>query len=141
MIGKSEVMELLLNACPSYKDRWKEYFNFNYGNGEEQLLYVDLGDFAGHLVDLYKKNELNEFNQVFDVVELLHIDGDDFVKEAVTIGLLEGMQNIASNSGVNPDEFVRFLKPTSAKWWNNLNDFWSGKTEYVGGLYKKQDRK
>ncbi len=104
---------------------------------KEQLLYVDLGDFACHLVDLYKRNELNEFNQVFDVVELLHIDGDDFVKEAVTIGLLEGIQNIASNSGVNPEEFVGFLKPISANWWNNLNDFWSGKTEYVGGPYKK----
>lgn len=137
MIQKSEVMELLLNACPSYIKRWKEHSNFYYCNGEEQLLYIDLGDFSGHLVDLYTNNELNEFNQVFDIVELLLIDGDDFVKEAAIIGFLEGIQNIASNSGVKPTEFMRFLKPTSAKWWNNLNDFWSGKTECVGGPYKK----
>jgi hypothetical protein len=137
MIEKSEVIELLLNACPSYINRWKEHFDSYYSNGEEQLLYIDLGDFAGHLVDLYKRNELKEFDQVFDVVELLHIDGDDFVKEAATIGLLEGIQNIASDSGVNPAEFTEFLKPTSVKWWNNLNDFWSGNTEYVGGPYKK----
>lgn len=133
MIEKSEVMGLLLNVCPSYKDRWKDHYNFYYGNGEEQLLYIDLGNFAEHLVYLYKRNELNEFNQVFNVIELLHIDGDDYVKEAATIGLLEGIQNVASNSNINPEEFTEFLKPISAKWWNNLNDFWSGKTEYVGG--------
>lgn len=41
------------------------------------------------------------------------------------------------DSGVNPEEFVGFLKSTYIKWWNNLNNFWSGKTEYVGVPYKK----
>jgi hypothetical protein len=137
MIKKSEVMELLLNACPSYKDRWQDYFQFNYSNGEEQLLYIDLGDFAEHLVDLYRKYEIHEFVQVFDVIEQLHIDGDEYVKEAATIGLLEGIQNIASNSNINLEGFRMGLKPISKKWWDNLNDFWSGKTEYVGGPYKE----
>ena len=136
MIEKSEVMALLLNACPSYKYRWKEHYDYNYGNGEEQLIYIDLGDFAEHLVDLYKKGEINEFDQVFDIIELLNVDGDDYVKEAATIGLLEGIQNITSFSDVQSEEFIRFLKPVSAKWWNNLNDFWLGKTKYVGGPYK-----
>lgn len=126
MIEKSEVMELLLNACPSYKNRWKEHFNFYYANGEEQLLYIDLGDFAEHLIYLYKRNELNEFNQVFNVIEILHINGDDYIKEAVTVGLLEDIQNVASNSDIKQEEFIRFLKPISAKYWNDLNDFWSG---------------
>lgn len=133
MIDKTEVMKLLLSACPSYKDRWIDHLKYFYGDGSEQLLYVDLGDFADHLVELYKSDKIEEFHKVFDVIELLHIEGDDYVKEAATIGLLEGIQNISSNSNVKQEEFLVFLKPVSEKWWRSLNNFWSGKTKYVGG--------
>jgi hypothetical protein len=26
-----------------------------------------------------------------------------------------------------------YLRPESLKWWDNLDDFWSGETGYVGG--------
>ena len=117
-------MDLLLDACPSFAKRWEEHRAFMK---DDELLYVDLGEFACHLVELQKANRLEEFGAVFEVVERLHVEGDHYVKEAATIGLLEGIQNVAGNRGVEPEEFCRYLKPVSDKWWRQLNDFWDAK--------------
>jgi hypothetical protein len=47
--------------------------------------------------------------------------------------LLEAIQNVTLNSDLNPNVFSKYLKPESHKWWDNLNDFWDGKTPFVGG--------
>ena len=122
-------MPLLLEACPSFTDKWKEHRAYWR---EEESLYLGLGEFARHLVELHSGGQINEFPAVFDVVERLHLEGDDFVKEAATIGLLEGIQNLAGGQGIDPEGFVRYLRPLSAKWWGELNDFWGGKIPYVG---------
>ncbi len=129
MITKEQVMPLLLEACPSFTEKWEEHRAFY---DDEDLLYVDLGEFAHHLVELHKTNQTREFPAVFEVIERLHLEGDDFVKEAATIGMLEGIQNVAGNSGLNPEEFSQYLKAESAKWWRQLNDFWDGKIPNVG---------
>ncbi|WP_429842785.1 DUF7674 family protein [Brevibacillus sp. FIR094] len=131
MIQKHEVMDLFLSACPSYEERWVRYISELYEDGEEHLLYVDLGDFAHHVVDLYQLSYLEEFSNLFEVVEHLHINGDSYVKEAATIGFLEALQNVSSNSNLDPILFVRFLKPVSLNWWDALNRFWSGRSNIV----------
>ena len=129
MITKEQVMPLLVAACPSFSKKWDEHRAYYEGL---ELLYVDLGEFAGHLVELQKANRTEEFRAIFDIIERLHLEGDHYVKEAATIGLLEGIQNIAGNTGVEPEQFVQYLKPESAKWWRQLNDFWDAKIPYVG---------
>jgi len=129
MITKEQVVPLLLEACPSFTEKWEEYSAF-YGN--EYLLYIDFGECAHHLVELHKANRTDEFPAVFEVIERLHLEGDAYVKEAATIGMLEGIQNVAGNNGINPEEFCRYLKPESAKWWRQLNEFWEGKIPFVG---------
>ena len=124
-------MPLLLAACPSFSKRWEEQLLL-YQEEDEQLLYLDLAEFAHHLVELHKAHRVEEFPAVFQAVESLHLEGDDFVKEAVTIGLLEGIQNVAGNMGVNPEEFLQYLKAESLRWWRQLNDFWNAKIPYVG---------
>jgi hypothetical protein len=137
VITREQVMLLLLAACPSFRRRWESYVAD--GAYEEGLLYVDLGIFADHLVDLLKRGETSEFEAVFEVVERLHVEGHPDVKEAATIGLLEGLQNVAGHSGLDPQQFVRWLEPESARWWAELNDFWDGKSSWVGaGLERKR---
>ena len=122
-------MPFLLEACPSFAEKWEEHRTFYV---DEDLLYVDLGEFAHHLVELHKTNQTGEFPAVFDVIEGLHLEGDDYVKEAATIGMLEGIQNVAGNLGVDPEVFAPYLKSESAKHWRQLNDFWDGKIPNVG---------
>jgi len=126
MIAKSEVMNLLVESCPSYKNRWIEYCKLNYSKGDEQLLYIDLGDFAYHVFDLYMNKESDELQQVFDVIEQLLIYGDEYVVEAVAIGLLEDIQNIALSHNTNLEVFVQYLKPKTLNWWVKLFNFWNG---------------
>lgn len=129
MITKEQVMPLLLDACPSFTDKWREHQAYWE---DENLLYVGLGEFARHIIELHKSNQIGEFSAIFEVIEKLHLEGDDYVKNALTIGLLEGIQNNAEHSELSPKEFVQYLQPESAKWWQQLNCFWGGKTPYVG---------
>jgi len=124
MITKEQVMPLLLDACPSFSKRWEEHRAFYE---DEELLYIDLGEFAHHLVELQKGHRTEEFPAVFRIIERLHLEGDPYVKEAATIGLLEGLQNVSGNHGLEPEDFVRYLGPASAKRWRKLNDFWDAK--------------
>jgi hypothetical protein len=77
MITKEQVMPLLLNACPSFSKRWEEHRAFYE---DEKLLYVDLGEFAHHLVELLKANRTEEFPAVFEIIERMHLEGDHYVK-------------------------------------------------------------
>ena len=122
-------MPLFLKACPSFAPDWEQY---RAANPDEGLLYIDVSELAHHMVALIKSNQTSEFSAVFDVIERLHIEGDDYVKEAATIGVLESLQNIASNNGVDPEAFVPWLGLESRRWWRQLNDFWQAKIPYVG---------
>jgi len=130
VIAKGEVMQLLLAACPSFREAWTAYVTSP--DYEEGLLYIDLGEYADHLVELASSGRTADFPAVFDVVERLHLEGDAYVREAATIGLCEGIQNVASNTGVDAALFVPYLKPETARWWAELNAFWDGKSPYVG---------
>lgn len=137
MITQKEVIPLLIVACETYSLRWNEYFKDSYSDGEEQLLYLDLADFARHVIELFKENNTNSFDPIFKVVEDMHITGEQYVKEAITIGFLEALQNNAEHSGINPHEFEPYLGLETKKWWNQLNDFWSGKIKYVGETFEE----
>lgn len=115
-------MPLLIEACPSYRPDLPD----------EDLLYTALGHFADHLLHLHKQQHTDAFPAVARVIERLHVEGDHYVREAATIGLLEGIQNGWANEGTDPELFVQHLLPVSAKWWQSLNDFWSGRSKFVG---------
>ena len=128
MITKDGVMPLLLQACPSFQSGRQRYAKTE----GQDLLYVSLGNFADHLLELHQKNHTDEFPAVADAIERLHVEGDHYVIEAATIGLLEGIQNVWANKRVDPELFYPLLRPQSAKWWQSLNDFWQGKIGFVG---------
>jgi hypothetical protein len=129
VITKAQIMPLLLEAGPSFAPEWEKYCE---DWGEEYLLYPSLGEFAHHLVNLMREGRTEEFPAVFDVCERLHLEGDPDVQIAATIGMLESIQIVAGNSGVDPEVFRGYLRPESLKWWQALNDFWSGK---IDGVY------
>jgi hypothetical protein len=116
------MMAILTDACPSYR----------LPGDDRDLLYVLLGDFARHLLELQQKNRTEEFPAIASAIERFHTEGDSFVREAATIGLLEGVQNVWGNNDTDPNLFGRHLLPASAKAWQNLNDFWNGKRKSLG---------
>jgi hypothetical protein len=122
------MIPLLLEACPSFQGNWEAHLK----EYDEPLVYIALGDFARHLLDLHQRGQSQVFPAVGRVIERLHLEGDAWVREAASIGLLEGIQNVWSHTDVDPELFVPYLLPESSRWWQSLNDFWSGKSKYVG---------
>lgn len=123
-------MPLLLSACPSFRPVWDSIKEENVDpeRAGGRLTYLDAGDFVRHLVQLRLAGATDEFPAVFETIELLHTNGDPFVRNLATIGYLEGfMMQTVTNAGLDPEtDFRPYLRPVSAAWWERLNQFWEG---------------
>jgi hypothetical protein len=128
VMTQDQIIPLLIESCPSFRALGDEH---RQEHGEE-ILYVLLGSFARHLLQLHRQDQTEVFSAVAEAIERMHIEGDSYVREAATIGLLEGIQNVWSNEGVDPELFARDLLPESARWWQSLQAFWSGRSRFVG---------
>lgn len=125
MIERDGVMQLLLASSPSFTDEWDP--DENVIDGERQL-YLDAADYVRHVLRRVHQEASSELEPIFDAIERLHVEGDDYVRELATVGILEGFQSAnADTAGVNPDLEVRpLLRPVSLAWWQRLDRFWAG---------------
>jgi hypothetical protein len=129
MVKRSDMIPVLLQACPSFEAHWVEYCADS--QFDPALGYLHLAEFARHLLSLWQAGQLAELAHAFGAIERLHVGGDEYVREAATIGLLETLQNNAEHSDIDPEVFRRFLGPESARWWDALNRFWAGASPRV----------
>ena len=87
--------------------------------------YLALSDLARHLITMLERNETEGLRAVFRVVEDWHLEGEHYVKEAATVGLLEDLQNTNLHEGNTcPEYFIEFLLPETRFWWFKVVDFW-----------------
>ena len=124
MIDRTQMVPLLVEVCPSFTKSWEEFLN-EWANEPEIPYYGALADFARHMCSLLSAGDEQTLKRIFAVIERLHIEGDHYVKEAVSVGLLEDMQNCNLHlENTDPEQFVRFLLPESARWRQKIEDFW-----------------
>jgi hypothetical protein len=131
LIVASEVMPLLLEACPSFAEQWvNEVLEENVDEETEggRLFYVDAGAFIHHLVSLKVDGQVAEFPAVFDVFERLVVEGNTYVQNLGQIGYLEGLQmRTVTDAGLSPErDFRPYLRPASERVWEALNRAWGG---------------
>jgi hypothetical protein len=123
----------LLAADPTFRRRWEE-FQAEWPNEAEPPLYLALGSLAEHLLERLGRGDTEGFDRVFDVVERWHTQGDAYVSEAASVGLLESLQNqlggnesqFRRRDGITANDVVPWLRPKSRRWWDKLNRFWDG---------------
>ncbi len=125
VIQEHDVIPLFLAACPSFRSVWEDHCA--YWGDEVAGGYLGTGALAHHLIDLARLDHTGCFPRVFDLVEYLLIAGTDEVQTLATLGVLEGLQNVASNSGVDPETFFPWLGPRSRTAWTQLNEDWGVK--------------
>lgn len=118
MIEKDEMLELAVKACPSFKPAWEE-FQDNWKDEKDLPLYLALGYLSRHISLLIETAQDSELKELFEVVERWHLEGSAYVKEAATIGLLEGLQGESNAASIE-----LYLLPESKKWWDKVNEFW-----------------
>lgn len=122
MINRKEMLPLLVQVCPSFKadyeafvEEWKEDFlGLPY--------YVALADFARHLIEKLESGDMDGLPAIFALIERFHLEGDSYVKEAATVGLLEALQNEDLYTDAKPSQFEPFLLPESKRWWLKVSE-------------------
>jgi hypothetical protein len=125
VIAKDDMMGVLLAACPSFAPQWQAFQDEWRDEAHDLPLYLVLADFARHLIGMVERGETSALPAVFTAVEHLHVEGEHYVREAATIGLLEGLQNLNLHKcGTEPEQFRPYLGPVSERWWDKLYGFW-----------------
>lgn len=116
----------VLEIAPDFQPIWKEFKEeWSDQKPSELPLYLALGDLANYIsTKIAEADETDELYALFSVVERWHIEGDDYVKEAATIGLLEGLQNFTMNNRKARKEVENRLLPESKRWWDKVEEFW-----------------
>ena len=114
---ESDVIPLLLAACPSFKPYWDEYISDEIYIPNQ--VYVELHHFAHHLFRLLQAGIVEDLETVFASVERLLDDGDKEVRDAVRIGLLEALYFEAEDAGIPPREWRKFFGPKAQLCWQN----------------------
>jgi hypothetical protein len=125
MIAKDDMMGALLDACPSFAPQW-EAFQHEWREEADNLpLYLVLAELARHLIGMLERCDTAGLPAVFAAVERLHVEGEHYVREAATVGLLEALQNLNLHKNTTePEQFRPYLGPESARWWDKLDRFW-----------------
>jgi len=124
VIKKDQMFSPLLDACPSFRPVWEKFIGEWKEEKEGLPIYLALSEVAQHLILLLQRGKTESFPRIFQIVEQWHTEGDSYVKEAATVGLLEDLQNSNLHENTEPEQFRRFLGPESEKWWDKLNEFW-----------------
>ena len=131
-IDRDAALALLTSPFPDLKEQWERHKSSEYTDYQsERLDYVDIGVINRYIVDKFKVHQPKEFDDFFNRVEIILNQGDDYTKELMIIGLLEGIQNVSGWEDANYHDFEKWLKPETKKAWNELTRFWIDVEEWT----------
>lgn len=129
MINRNEMMGPLLTVCPRVKPLWSAFLEDWRDDGVDLPLYLFFGDIARLVSSLYQEGCENELRDIFSVIERWCTEGDDYVRDATRVGILEDLQNTNLMGPVPPKALIRFLGPQSSMDWHALEQFWDNVSE------------
>lgn len=133
-----DFMPAFLVACPSIEPAWLEHLAF-WGDVQQRGVFNDAAVVAHHLVYSVERGELSEFPAVFALLERCLVEGDENVREFATLGVIEGIQNIASHRSFGPMVFYDWLGTKSRVAWDELCVSWQRIAEAkAAGLLEPQ---
>lgn len=125
MIDQSAMLQAMVEKCPAFTPVYESFIS-DWSDEHDRPLYLLLADFARFLVTLLESDNHEVMNAAFELIETLLTDGDSFVRTAVTVGILENIQNANIHRTTTPQQFVELLGPMSSDHWRKLSEFWSG---------------
>ena len=137
-ITKDQVMPLLLEAAPGFDPAWRKHLA--WWGGKERGAYNDVAEFAHYVVESYAASETAEFEAVFATVERVVREGDTQARDLATIGLLEGIQTIASHHPFGASVFAKWLGPLSGQAWQEIEQLWRAGGGSLAGVVRLENR-
>lgn len=123
MKSPKDIFPLLNKATPSFKTHWEKFIQ-EYRENEGYPYYLCMSDFNRHIIKLIREKELSQLKETFKVIEQILIEFDHDSQELITVGLLEGVQNIIESESIKREEIESYLLPETKFWWNKVYSFW-----------------
>ena len=123
MIVKEEMFQPILEVSEGFRPIWNEFIE-EWKDNDELPQYLALGDLARYISKLISESNKKEIEGIFAVIERWHLEGDAYVKEAATVGMLEDLQNTNVVGEGIPEKVELYLLPESKKWWLKVYEFW-----------------
>ncbi len=111
-----DIVPAFLAACPGLSAPWAEYLTSWEGHTDRGV-YNDTAVIADFLVERYAAGDHAEFPAAFAALEKCLAEGDEQAREVTTIGIVEGIQTIASHFPFGPEAFEPWLRPRSRVAW------------------------
>ena len=111
-----DIIPAFLTACPGFVPLWQDYLA-SWGEDTERGVYNDVSIIADYLVDRYEAGDVAEIATALAAVERFLAAGDEETRKLATIGITEGIQNVASHRPYGAQVFERWLKPRSRLAW------------------------
>jgi hypothetical protein len=117
------MIEPILVVSPGFAPAWNEILN-ECKDEKELPVYLALSELARYVAKLHADGKKEELKNIFAVIEKWHLEGDAYVREAATVGLLEDLQNSNVTGEDVPSALETYLLPETKKWWDKVNNFW-----------------
>jgi len=113
----------ILEVSDGFRPIWNEFLE-EWKDDDELPQYLALGELARYISSLISESKDEEIKKIFAVIERWHLEGDSYVKEAATVGILEDLQNTNVVGEGVPEKIELYLLPESKKWWLKVYEFW-----------------
>jgi hypothetical protein len=113
-----DLIPTFLASCPAMKATW-ERRRESWGNAQSGT-FNEMALIAHYVVECYEQGVTDELSAAFSLLERCLTEGDAQVKEATTIGIIEGIQNVASHRPFGLKAFEPWLKPRSRRAWDRV---------------------
>jgi hypothetical protein len=133
MMEKTEVISLLVAACPAFKLRLNEPGSDDTGESDHQNMIR----LAHLLVESVQTGETASLEEVFSVIELGIIEGSPETRDLLIVRLLETLKNFASWQDIDYAVFEPWLKPETHIAWRWLEKKWKGSDSLADTVRKK----
>ena len=124
-VSSAEWMELILKALPAFKPALNAY-RASWGD-DLRGLCNELSALTDFVLDRVEADAMEDFPSLFDTVEMLMVDGDSDVKDAVATCFLENLLNVTPRC-IPPERFVPLLGPESRAFCRAWDEFTGVKT-------------
>ena len=106
----------------------EDEIDWNTNIEEYAGIYTVFSSLARYVEKLLENNKKEEIQNIFNLVEKWHINGDAYIKEAVTIEFVEGIVSLNPEHHMKNEPFLPFMGNETKYWAIQVKEFWnSGK--------------
>ena len=120
-VNRQDVEKMVMTA-PGFLKSFQEFLH-EWEEESSLPWYLAMSNLAHYVVESYERGITDEFPNLFAAVESLLCKSEPELKDLITVGLFEDIQNIASHRDFGANPFRQWLGPRSVIAWNEADAF------------------